>query len=45
MLDAAREAEFSLKIVINDEAHYAWRIPAKSKVKGLKKEEIEEATI
>ncbi|MFU8767453.1 MAG: BPTD_3080 family restriction endonuclease, partial [Candidatus Methanoperedens sp.] len=31
-------------VVINDEAHHAWRIPAESKVKGLKKEEIEEAT-
>ncbi len=32
-------------IVINDEAHHAWRIPAESKVKGLKKEDIEESTI
>lgn len=32
-------------IVINDEAHHAWRIPAESKVKGVKKEEVEEATI
>lgn len=31
-------------IVINDEAHHAWRVPAESKVKGRKKEEIEEAT-
>jgi len=31
-------------IVINDEAHHAWRVPAESKVKGVKKEEIEEAT-
>lgn len=31
-------------LVINDEAHHAWRIPAESKVKGLKKEDIEEAT-
>ncbi len=31
-------------IVINDEAHHAWRIPAESKVKGLSKEDIEEAT-
>ncbi|MCX9082869.1 MAG: DEAD/DEAH box helicase family protein [Candidatus Methanoperedens sp.] len=30
--------------IINDEAHHAWRIPAESKVKGLKKEDIEEAT-
>ncbi|MDD5525671.1 MAG: DEAD/DEAH box helicase family protein, partial [Smithella sp.] len=32
-------------IVINDEAHHAWRIPAESKVKGVKKEDIEESTI
>ncbi len=31
-------------IVINDEAHHAWRVPAGSKVRGVKKEEIEEAT-
>ncbi len=31
-------------LVINDEAHHAWRIPAESKIKGLKKEDIEEAT-
>lgn len=31
-------------IIINDEAHHAWRVPAESKVKGVKKEEIEEAT-
>lgn len=31
-------------IVINDEAHHAWRIPAESKVKGIAKEDIEEAT-
>jgi len=31
-------------VVINDEAHHAWRVPAESKVKGVKKEEIEEAT-
>lgn len=31
-------------IVINDEAHHAWRVPAETKVKGVKKEEIEEAT-
>ena len=31
-------------IVINDEAHHAWRVPAESKVKGVAKEEIEEAT-
>lgn len=32
-------------IVINDEAHHAWRIPAESKIKGVTKEEIEESTI
>jgi type III restriction enzyme len=32
-------------VVINDEAHHAWRVPAESKVKGLKKEDIEEATV
>ena len=31
-------------LVINDEAHHAWRVPAESKVKGVAKEEIEEAT-
>ena len=31
-------------VVINNEAHHAWRIPAESKVKGVKKEDIEEAT-
>ena len=31
-------------IVINDEAHHAWRVPAESKIKGVKKEEIDEAT-
>ncbi|KAF5433269.1 type III restriction enzyme, partial [Candidatus Methanophagaceae archaeon] len=31
-------------VVINDEAHHAWRIPAESKVKGVKKEDIEQAT-
>jgi type III restriction enzyme len=32
-------------IVINDEAHHAWRVPAESKIKGVKKEDIEEATV
>lgn len=32
-------------IVLNDEAHHAWRVPAESKIKGVKKEDIEEATI
>lgn len=31
-------------VVINDEAHHAWRIPAESKIKGVRKEDIEEAT-
>ena len=31
-------------LVINDEAHHAWRIPAESKVRGVAKEDIEEAT-
>ena len=31
-------------LVINDEAHHAWRVPAGSKVKGLTKSEIDEAT-
>lgn len=31
-------------VVINDEAHHAWRIPAESKVKGVSKEDLEEAT-
>lgn len=31
-------------LVINDEAHHAWRVPSESKVKGVQKDEIEEAT-
>ena len=31
-------------LVINDEAHHAWRVPAESKVRGVAKEEIEAAT-
>jgi type III restriction enzyme len=31
-------------LVVNDEAHHAWRVPAESKVKGVTKGEIEEAT-
>ncbi|PXF60043.1 MAG: hypothetical protein C4B59_10015 [Candidatus Methanogaster sp.] len=31
-------------VVINDEAHHAWRIPAESKVKGVTKDDIEQAT-
>ncbi|OIQ08183.1 type III restriction enzyme, res subunit [Moorella thermoacetica] len=32
-------------IVINDEAHHAWRVPAESKIKGVSKEELERATL
>ena len=32
-------------LVINDEAHHAWRVPAESKVKGVTKDEIDEATV
>ncbi|MEI8202782.1 MAG: DEAD/DEAH box helicase family protein [Bacteroidota bacterium] len=32
-------------IVINDESHHAWRVPAESKIKGVKKEDIEESTV
>jgi type III restriction enzyme len=32
-------------LVINDEAHHAWRVPAESKIRGVKKEEIEESTV
>ncbi len=38
-------ANASNLIVINDEAHHAWRIPAESKMKGVKKEDIEESTV
>ena len=31
-------------LVINDEAHHAWRVPAESKVAGVKKDDIREAT-
>jgi type III restriction enzyme len=31
-------------LVVNDEAHHAWRVPAESKVKGVTKDEIEKAT-
>ena len=31
-------------LVMNDEAHHAWRVPAESKVKGVTKDQIEEAT-
>jgi type III restriction enzyme len=38
-------AQSSNIIVINDEAHHAWRIAPESKVKGVKKEDIEESTV
>lgn len=31
-------------LVINDEAHHAWRVPAESKLRGIAKTDIEEAT-
>ena len=31
-------------LVINDEAHHAWRVPAGAKIRGVAKNEIEEAT-
>jgi len=31
-------------VVINDEAHHAWRVPAGSKVAGVSKADVEEAT-
>ena len=31
-------------LVINDEAHHAWRVPAESKVAGVTKADIDEAT-
>ena len=30
-------------LVINDEAHHAWRVPAQSKIKGVAKDDIDEA--
>jgi len=32
-------------VVINDEAHHAWRVPAESKIKGITRDELTEATI
>jgi type III restriction enzyme len=37
-------ASASNLLVINDEAHHAWRVPAESKVRGVAKADIEEAT-
>jgi type III restriction enzyme len=31
-------------VVINDEAHHAWRVPPKSRIAGVSKEELNEAT-
>src|SRR3989441_5084923 len=31
-------------LVINDEAHHAWRVPAGSKIKDVSKDELDEAT-
>jgi len=31
-------------IVLNDEAHHAWRVPPKVRVAGLSKDEVNEAT-
>jgi type III restriction enzyme len=31
-------------LVINDEAHHAWRVPPKSRIAGVSKEELNEAT-
>jgi type III restriction enzyme len=31
-------------LVINDEAHHAWRVPPKSRVAGVSKDEVNEAT-
>jgi type III restriction enzyme len=31
-------------LVINDEAHHAWRVPPKSTIKGVKREDIDMAT-
>ena len=37
-------ASASNLLVINDEAHHAWRVPAESKLRGVGKADIEEAT-
>ena len=31
-------------LVINDEAHHAWRVPAGPKIRGITKDDVEEAT-
>jgi len=38
-------ANASNLIVINDEAHHAWRVAPESKIKGVRKEDIEESTV
>ncbi len=38
-------AKASNIIVINDEAHHAWRVPAESKIKNVAKEDIQESTV
>lgn len=38
-------AHASNLIVLNDEAHHAWRVPTERKLKGVTKEELEESTI
>jgi hypothetical protein len=37
-------ASASNLLVVNDEAHHAWRLPAESKIRGVAKADIEEAT-
>ena len=37
-------ANASSLIVINDEAHHAWRVPVSNKVRGVAKSDIDEAT-
>ena len=37
-------ASASNLLVINDEAHHAWRVPSESKIRGVAKADIEEAT-
>ncbi len=31
-------------VIINNEAHHAWRVPPKSRIAGVSKEELNEAT-
>jgi len=32
-------------VVINDEAHHAWRVPPKSRIPGVARDDVEEATL